>query len=99
MNHRIVRLSSGEEILCDLLVTGDSYILKDPAIIIPTGDGNIGLAHWLPYAENKAVKVSAKYVVFVVEPVPQLDSNYNAMMSPIILPPKDIVAPVGEVTA
>ena len=55
MNHRIVRLSSGEEILCDLLVTGDSYLLKEPAIIIPAGDGNIGLAHWLPYADNKVV--------------------------------------------
>ena len=92
MNHRIVRLSSGEEILCDLLVTGDSYLLKEPAIIIPAGDGNIGLAHWLPYADNKVVTISKKFVVFVVEPVPQLDSNYNAMMSKIVLPQvKEIV--------
>ena len=99
MNHRIVRLSSGEEILCDLVVAGDSYIMKDPAIIIPVEGGNIGLAHWLPYADNKVVTVSKKFVVFVIDPVPQLDSNYNAMMSPIVLPPKDIVAPVGTVTA
>ena len=92
MKHHIVRLSSGEEILCDLIVNGDSYILKEPAIIIPAGDGNIGLAHWLPYAENKAVTISKKFVVFVVEPIPQLDSNYNAMMSKIVLPQvKEIV--------
>ena len=92
MNHRIVRLSSGEEVLCDLVVTGDSYILREPAIIIPAGDGNIGLAHWLPYAQNDAVTVSKKFVVFVIEPVPQLDSNYNAMMSPIVVPPvKEVV--------
>ena len=92
MNHRIVRLASGEEILCDLIVNGDSYIMKEPAIIIPAGDGNIGIARWLPYADNKVVTVSKKFVVFVVEPVAQLDSNYNAMMSKIVLPPlKEIV--------
>lgn len=90
MNHKIVRLSSGEEILCDLIVNGDSYILKEPAVIIPAGDGNIGLAHWLPYAENEYVTVSKKFVVFVVDPVPQLDSNYNAMMSKIVLPDKQV---------
>lgn len=99
MNHQIVRLSSGEEILCDLLVTGDSYIMKDPTIIIPTGDGNIGLARWMPYAESKVVTVSKKFVAFIVEPVPQLASNYNAMVSPIVLPSKDIVTPTGPVTA
>lgn len=94
MNHRIVRLTSGEEILCDLLITGDTYVLKNPVVIIPVGDGNIGLAHWLPYAKNDIVHVSKKAVVFIVDPVQELDAKYNAMLSPIILPPA-----AGEVTA
>ena len=87
MNIQIVRLTSGEEILCDLNILGDSYVLKAPVVLIPTGDGNIGFAHWLPYAKNEQVTVSKKYVVFIIEPVNGLVTKYNEMNSPIILPP------------
>ena len=95
-NIKIVRLKSGEEILCDLGVSGDKYVLKLPAVIIPTGDGNIGFAHWLPYARNEAVQISTKYVVFIVDPTTQLANEYIKMHSNIIVPEqanKDIIVP------
>lgn len=85
-NIKIVRLTSGEEILCDLGVIGDKYLLKLPAVIIPTGDGNIGFAHWLPYAKNEAVSISSKYIVFIVDPTTQLMNEYIKMHSKLIVP-------------
>lgn len=87
MKNQIVRLTSGEEILCGLQISGDNYVLVDPAIIVPAGNGNIGLMHWLPYAKtDRNVQISKKFVVFVVDPVDELNSKYNAMVSPIVLP-------------
>jgi len=85
-NIKIVRLTSGEEILCDLAVIGEKYLLKLPAVIIPTGNGNIGFSHWLPYAKNEAVCISSKYVVFIVDPTTQLMNEYIKMHSNLIVP-------------
>ena len=91
-NIQIVRLASGEEILCNLAIIGDSYIMKDPAVIIPTQGGNIGFARWLPYADISQVTVSKKFIVFVVEPVPMMVKKYNEMTNPLSVPPiKEIV--------
>jgi hypothetical protein len=92
MNIQIVRLASGEEILCDLVINGDAYTLKQPAVIIPTGNGNIGFARWLPYANANAVTLSKKFVVFVVDPAAQLINKYNEMTNPLTVPvAKEIV--------
>lgn len=96
-NIQIVRLTSGEEILCDLEINGDSYHLKDPAVIIPTAGGNIGFARWLPYADISQVTISKKFVMFAVEPVAMMITKYNEMTSPLLVPPvKEIVGAQGE---
>ena len=95
-NIQIVRLSSGEEILTDLAINGDAYTMKEPAVIIPTGNGNIGFARWLPYADAKAITVSKKFVVFVVEPAKELVAKYNEMTNQILVPAaKEIVGVDG----
>lgn len=90
----LVRLSSGEEILCNLEETATSYVLLNPTVIIPTQGSNIGLSNWLPYAKNERIEVGKEFVLFITEPVEALAKQYNEIHSNIILPPlKGIVLP------
>ncbi len=89
---KIVRLTSGEEILCTVSNETESHItMEDPTIIIPTQDRNIGLAPWLPYAESDKVTIRRDAVVFIVDPVNQLAEQYRSIHSKIITPSQKIV--------
>jgi len=80
MSTKIVRLTSGEEVICSYSEEGDVCELKKPAIIIPTGQGQLGLMPWLAYADlsEKSVKVDKKFVVFVVDAQSDLLNEYNS---------------------
>ena len=90
---KIVRLTSGEEILCTVTnETVDHVTIEDPTIIIPTQDRNIGLAPWLPDANADKVTVRRDAVVFMVDPVDQLAEQYRSIHSKIITPSQKIIA-------
>jgi hypothetical protein len=87
MDVRIVRLNSGEEILCDLERDGADFLLKKPLIIIPTQDGQIGFMSWMPYAKtDDGVSIKNDFVAFVLEPDNQLIKEYTKQTSSVIIP-------------
>jgi hypothetical protein len=100
MNPQIVRLTSGEEILCDhLFVSSDDddktrqpmrHILKKPLVLIPERDGSIGFMQWMPYTEayEQGVEVADSFVGFVVSPSPEVVSQYKSHITGIITPPE-----------
>lgn len=91
---KIVRLTSGEELLCTVASMDEhTIVIEDPTIIIPTQDRNIGLAPWLPYAESDRVEMRRKSVMFMVDPVAQLAEQYRSIHSKIITPNQSIVTP------
>ena len=65
---KIVRLNSGEEILCKHTLKDGMHTLEKPLVIIPTGEGKIGFMGWMPYAdiEKTGVNISDSFVAFVV---------------------------------
>ena len=100
MSVKIVRLSSGEEIVCSCEVDGDIYKIKKPAILIPTGKGTLGLMPWLAYADlsENTIEIDKKFVVFIIDPQNDLLNEYNtAFGSGLFVPasPSGVQAPVG----
>ena len=45
---KIVRLMSGEEIIANVEETKTTVTLKDPSVLIPSPEGKLLLAKWLP---------------------------------------------------
>ena len=91
MSTKIVRLTSGEEIICSYSEEGDVCELRKPAIIIPTGQGQLGLMPWLAYADlaDKSIKIDKKFIVFTVEPQNELLNEYStAFGSGLFVPAK-----------
>ena len=94
---KIVRLTSGEELICKVTETESDITIKNPAILIPTGEGQLAFGQWLPYADiTKGLTVDKKYIIFMVAPATELSNQYSASFgSGLVVPKKEPVAGAG----
>jgi hypothetical protein len=88
MNVKVFRLNSGEEILSRFEEKETTWLLKDPAILVPVGQGQIGLMPWMMYTKAaKGVEISKSFVAFTVEPLEELKSQYDASLNKGLVTP------------
>ena len=96
-NIKIIKLSTGEELIGEVEDKGLSYSIKNAVqiAIIPSRTNaqqpSIGLAPWLPYAENDPVLIPKQNVVYEAKPVKEMINNYSSIFSGIITPPKTLL--------
>ena len=100
MNIQIVRLNSGEEVLADVEEKENSVLIKKPALILPTGQGSIGLMPWMPYSDTEdGIEIKTSFVAFIVKPHDELMNEYStAFGSGLVVPPKQAVTPALTLT-
>ena len=80
---RLIRLTSGEEILVTILKENEvRKFVKNPILLIPEpgAHGKIGFVPYLPYCEIDELMIKEEHIMFVVEPEAQLEENYNSMV-------------------
>jgi hypothetical protein len=94
MSIKIFKLSTGEEIIADLVsVDSDSYIVCDTLAIIlkPTNDGfTYGFIPWVPMVDGNK-KLSKNHVIFSEDPADDAKNAYAEMFGKIILPEKRLI--------
>lgn len=83
MNVKLFRLNSGEEILSRFEMTDSHVVLKDPAILVPTGQpGQIGLMPWLMYTKAaKGIEIPLSFIAFSVDPLDELKNQYDSNLN------------------
>jgi hypothetical protein len=93
MNVKLFRLNSGEEILARFEEQTEAWLLKDPAILIPVGEGQIGMMPWMIYTKaSKGVSIAKSFVAFTVEPLDELKSQYDSSLNKGIVTPSSSVS-------
>ena len=96
-NIKIIKLTTGEELIGDVEDKGLWYSVKNAVLvaIVPSRTNpqqpSIGLAPWLPYAENDPILISKNSVVYEAKPVKEMISNYSSIFSGIITAPKTLL--------
>ena len=84
---KVVRLQTGEEMIAQVKVSKNNVILKKPAVILPAGEGRIGLAPYLPYCEYEEMELQKVHVIFMLEPVAEFKDQYvQSFISNIVIP-------------
>lgn len=89
MDIKLLRLTTGEEVIADLVREGEyTYEVANPIVMVPGNDGKIGFAPWCPLVaeEVKTITIRASVVVYVTVPNVQVVKNYEQIFSPIITP-------------
>lgn len=88
---KLVRLTTGEELLTRCESTASGIKVSESMIIVPMGQGKLGFAKWLPYANtDKGVEIPSSCVMFIVEPDVELSNQYMSASTGLVLP-----TPVG----
>ena len=84
---RLIRLTSGEEILVTIVKENDKRkFVKSPILLIPEpgAHGKIGFVPYLPYCEIDELMIKEEHIMFIAQPEEQLEDNYKSMVDGII---------------
>ena len=86
-NMKLVRLSSGEEVIGKVQENEDNIIISNGYSLIPAGEGKIGFMPFMAYTKaSEGVSIDKRFVVFVVDPVDELVDQVRQMDSGIVTP-------------
>ena len=84
---KLVRLSSGEEIIGKVKNNDDSITITDGYSLIPAGEGKIGFMPFMAYTKAKdGITIDNKFVLFTVDPIDQLVDQVREMDTGIKVP-------------
>jgi hypothetical protein len=79
MSVRLIRIFGGEELLAKVTDNEDGTIsLKNPAVLLPMGEGKLAFAPWLPYVEDEEITLKNEHIVFSLSPAVELMNQYNS---------------------
>ena len=96
MSVKIIRLMSGEEIICNFTDNlNGTYTVKDPSVLIPSPEGKLLLAKWLPYADvENGVTIPSSYAPMVVDPQKELANHFTTVVvNNLVVPGKKLIDP------
>lgn len=93
---KIVRLISSEEVIGYVDETETGIVIREPAILLPTPEGKLMFAKWLPYADVKeGVPLKNKDIVFCVKAQKDLEDHFvSVIVGGLLIPGKKSVEPV-----
>ena len=94
---KIVRLKTGEEILCEYSVSSHTKRthLKNGLMIVHS-EQSIGFIPFMVYADlpDNTFSVKSRHVLWVVDPATELIDRHQETFSPIVTPPESkIIVP------
>ena len=92
MNLKLLRLRSGEDVICEVLKESAELIfIKNPAMLMPVGSQGqqmqMGMALWMPFSEQNEFEIPRDWLVVMSDVVQDIANNYNQIFgSGIVVP-------------
>ena len=78
---RLVRLTSGEELLCEKTnESGLTITVKDIVALVPTKE-RLGFMPYMPYCEIDQLVIKKEHILFDLTPTMELAAQHKAMHS------------------
>ena len=89
---KLVRLSSGEDIIGKVRENEKNINIENGYSLIPAGEGKIGFMPFMAYTKAKnGVLIDRRFVVFIVDPVDELVDQVRQMDSGIVTAKSGII--------
>jgi len=94
MNVKLIRISSGEDLISNVTDMTDSVVtVEDPIVGFPSREGTIGFAPWSPMISKseKHINIPRQFIVYIAEPDDKIVEQYEKMFGAVITPSKKII--------
>ena len=88
---KLVRLSSGEEVICNVEEQENQLVITDGYNMVSTEPGKIGFIPFMAYAKNKEFVIDKSHVMMVVDPIDELVDQVRSMTSGIVMPDTKVI--------
>ena len=83
---KLVKLKSGEELIGDVTVVGDSVSITSPCQLMPTQEG-LGFSPWPTLSKHGPVTISRDWVICITEAIDAASQAWSSKFgSGIVLP-------------
>ena len=90
---KLVRLSSGEEVIGKVVDNGSDVTITDGYSLIPAGEGKIGFMPFMAYTKAKqGITIPKNFVIFMVDPVDELVDQVRQMDTGLVTPKNKIIS-------
>lgn len=83
---KIIRLSSGEELLGFVTESSSSVVIRNPWILLPGENGQLQFTKWTPYSKDNKFFFYKEHVVFSTVPIYEIEQNYRSKTTGLFLP-------------
>jgi len=94
MTIKLIRMSSGEDVITTVIDEVDDAIhIKNAIVVVPTGNNQLGFAPWSPVInpDVEFIEVFKRFIVYVSEPSANIIEQYNSIFNKVIVPEKKII--------
>jgi|TARA_E500000178_G_scaffold342746_1_gene388410 hypothetical protein len=88
---KLVRLSSGEEVIGNVIERDDEIEISDGYMLMSPEPGKIGFMPFMAYCKSDSYVVNKRFVMFLADPVDDLVQQIRTMKSGLVTPTKGIV--------
>lgn len=88
LNIKLIKISSGEEVVCNLVEETDDYLVVQRGISpIPNANGTVGFVPWCPLEnkESEGIKIGRQFVMYITEPAEEIAQQFERMINPSAL--------------
>jgi len=75
---KVLKLTTGEDIIADVEVSENTYTLKQSIRLLLTPEGGVVMMPYAPFLSTDTVDIKDELVVFSGEPEPKLKNSYNS---------------------
>lgn len=92
MSVKVVRMLSGEDVLCVCEDKGDYLEVDDSVVIVPTQSGTVQFVPYSPFSTKDPLQVNKEMVVFIADAESSLSNQHKQMFGGIVTPTSNIIA-------
>lgn len=91
---KLVGLVTGEHLIIKVEdSTGAFWKVKNPAVLVPMGEGKLGFTPWIPYANGDNILIRSDKIIFETSPQTELYNKYNSAFGGLVIPDQGVVSP------
>lgn len=87
LNIKLIKITSGEEVVCNLIEEDEYYLIHKGISPIPNANGTVGFVPWCPLEDkdSEGIRLGKQFVMYITEPAEEISKQFERIVNPSAL--------------